>query len=380
MSQNHYQVLGVGATASAHDIKAAYKRLAIQYHPDKHGGSTRYEEQFKAVNAAYRVLSDAGRRAVYDHQLRRAAQALEAQRQQQAYRHQGQRVYGVPMPPPPAPMRTRTPAGSAERHYRPIPKRRKFTRRDYLLTAGFIGLFVLFIFSVKVTMDHVTAVGNYDDGLRAYAEGEWSTAHSFFSEALHFKPNYTEALRRRAEITELVYHQPAVAQNDYRAALPNTTHPTDRAFILHRLGRYEARQQQPIVADQLLTQAVTLDSTRAGAWILRGEIRLLTKRQFRLAIRDLSTGLRQRTVAGRAPTLYALTLRGLAYYRLGDYGRAQQDYQLVAKANPTNGQVHYLLGRVAQRQGQQEEACAAFTQALRLGYSFASAAQKQSCQ
>ncbi|QNP53402.1 J domain-containing protein [Hymenobacter qilianensis] len=99
MSQNHYQVLGVGATASVRDIKAAYKRLAIQYHPDKHGGSTRYEEHFKAVNAAYRVLSDAGRRAVYDHQLRRAAQAQEAQRQQQAYRQQGQRVYGVPMPP-----------------------------------------------------------------------------------------------------------------------------------------------------------------------------------------------------------------------------------------------------------------------------------------
>ncbi|SMB82174.1 heat shock protein DnaJ domain protein [Hymenobacter roseosalivarius DSM 11622] len=379
MSQNHYQVLGVGTTASAPDIKAAYKRLAIQYHPDKHGGSTRFEEQFKAVNAAYRVLSDAGRRAAYDHQLRRAAHVQELQRQQQAYRQQGQRVYGVPMPPPPAPMRTRTPAGSAERHYRTIPKRRKFTRRDFLLTAGFIGLFVLFVFSVKATMDHVTAVGNYDDGLRAYADGEWSTAHSFFSEALHFKPDYTEALRRRAEITELIYHQPAVAQNDYRAALPHTTRPADRAFILHRLGRYEARTQQPALADQLLTQAVALDSTRAGAWILRGEIRLLTKRQFSLAVRDLSTGLRQRTVAGRAPTLYALTLRGLAHYRLGDYARAQQDYQLVANANPTNGQVHYLLGRVAQRQGQLAEACAAFTQAVRLGYSFASAAQRQSC-
>jgi curved DNA-binding protein CbpA len=379
LSQNHYQVLGVGSTASARDIKAAYKRLAIQYHPDKHGGSTRFEEQFKAVNAAYRVLSDVGRRAAYDHQLRRAAHVQELQRQQQAYRQQGQRVYGVPMPPPPQPMRTRTPAGSAERHYRSIPKRRKFTRRDYLLTAGFIALFALFIFSVKVTMDHVTAVSNYDDGLRAYADGEWSTAHSFFSEALHFKPNYTEALRRRAEITELIYHQPAVAQHDYRAALPRTTHPADRAFILHRLGRYEARQQ-PALADQLLTQAVALDSTRAGAWILRGEIRLLTKRQFSPAVRDLSTGLRQRTVAGRAPTLYALTLRGLAHYRLGDYARAQQDYQLVANANPANGQVYYLLGRVAQRQGQSAEACAAFTQAVRLGYSFASVAQKQNCQ
>ena len=379
MSQNHYQVLGIAATASAREIKAAYKRLAIQFHPDKHGGSARFEEQFKAVNAAYRVLSDVGRRAAYDHQLRRAAHIVELQRQQQAYRQQAQHVYGGPMPPPPPPMRTRQPAGSAERYYRTIPKRRKFTRRDYLLTAGFIGLFVLFIFSVKVTMDHVTAISNYDDGLRAYADGEWSTAHSFFSEALHFKPSYTAALRRRAEITELIYHQPAVAQNDYRAALPETTHPADQAFILHRLGRYEARHRQSALAERLLTQAVTLDSTRAGAWLLRGEIRLFSKRQFGPAVRDLATGLRQRTVAGWPPTLYALTLRGLAYYRLGDYDRAQADYQRVATADPTNGQVQYLLGRVAERRGQRAEACTAFTQAVRLGYAFAAAAKNQSC-
>ncbi|MGY2130820.1 DnaJ domain-containing protein [Hymenobacter sp. HD11105] len=379
MSQNHYQVLGVGTTASARDIKAAYKRLAVQFHPDKHGGSAKFEEQFKAVNAAYRVLSDVGRRAAYDHQLRRAAHINELQRQQQAYRQQAQHVYKSPMPPPPAPIRTRPPAGAAERHYRTIPKRRKFTRRDYLLTAGFLGLFVLFIISVKVTMDHVTAVSNYDDGLRAYADGEWSTAHSFFSEALHFKPDYAEALRRRAEITELIYHQPGAAVDDYRAALLKTTRRADRSFILHRLGRYEARRQQPASAESLLSQAVQLDSTRAGAWLLRGEIRLFSKREFGAAARDLSTGLRQRTVAGRAPTLYALTLRGLAFYRLGEFSRAQADYQLVAAADSTNGQVYYLLGRVAQRQGQQAEACAAFKQAVRLGYGFASAAQKQSC-
>lgn len=365
--------------ASAREIKAAYKRLAVQYHPDKHGGSTRFEEQFKAVNAAYRILSDAGRRAAYDHQLQRAAHIMELQRQQQAYRQQAQRVYGAPIPPPPAPIRTRPPAGAAERYYRTIPKRRKFTRRDYLLTLGFIGLFILFIVSVKVTMDHVTAVSNYEDGVRAYADGEWSTAHSFFSEALHFKPGYTEARRRRAEITELIYHQPEVAQADYRILLPKTTRPANRAFVLYRLARYEARKQQPALAERLLTQAVILDSARAGAWLLRGEIRLFHKRQFGPAVRDLSTGLRQRTVAGRAPTLYALTLRGLAYYRLGDYNRAKADYLRVLAANPNAGQVQYLLGRLAQRQGQQAEACAAFTAAVRLGYGFASAAQQQTC-
>ena len=49
MSQNHYSILGVSASAPAADIKRAYRRLAVQFHPDKHGGNPRFEEQFKAV-------------------------------------------------------------------------------------------------------------------------------------------------------------------------------------------------------------------------------------------------------------------------------------------------------------------------------------------
>ncbi|RZK18505.1 MAG: J domain-containing protein, partial [Hymenobacter sp.] len=80
MSQNHYQVLGVPASASAEAIKQAYRRLANQLHPDKHGGDPRYEEQFKVVASAYRVLADPGRRAQYDYQLQQAAHSAESQR------------------------------------------------------------------------------------------------------------------------------------------------------------------------------------------------------------------------------------------------------------------------------------------------------------
>ncbi|RZK23817.1 MAG: J domain-containing protein, partial [Hymenobacter sp.] len=68
MSQNHYQVLGVLPAASAEAIKQAYRRLAIQLHPDKHGGDPHYAEQFKTVATAYRVIGDPARRAQYDFQ------------------------------------------------------------------------------------------------------------------------------------------------------------------------------------------------------------------------------------------------------------------------------------------------------------------------
>ena len=61
-----YQALGVERTASDDDIKQAYRKLAMKYHPDRNGGSKEAEEQFKVVTEAYDVLKDPQKRAAYD--------------------------------------------------------------------------------------------------------------------------------------------------------------------------------------------------------------------------------------------------------------------------------------------------------------------------
>ncbi len=61
-----YQVLGVSSTASADDIKKAYRKLAKQHHPDLKPGRSGNEERFKEISAAYTILSDPEKRARYD--------------------------------------------------------------------------------------------------------------------------------------------------------------------------------------------------------------------------------------------------------------------------------------------------------------------------
>src|SRR5215213_9149211 len=61
--RDYYEVLGVSRSASADEIKKAFRRLAVQHHPDKEGGS---EEKFKEINEAYEVLKDASKRQRYD--------------------------------------------------------------------------------------------------------------------------------------------------------------------------------------------------------------------------------------------------------------------------------------------------------------------------
>ncbi|WP_310599276.1 DnaJ C-terminal domain-containing protein [Desulfobulbus sp.] len=62
----YYQVLGVAKTATADEIKKAYRKLAVKYHPDKNPGDKKAEEKFKEISEAYAVLSDQEKRQQYD--------------------------------------------------------------------------------------------------------------------------------------------------------------------------------------------------------------------------------------------------------------------------------------------------------------------------
>ena len=64
--RDYYEILGVAKNADGDAIKKAYRRLAIQYHPDKNQGSPEAEEKFKEATEAYEVLRDDQKRAAYD--------------------------------------------------------------------------------------------------------------------------------------------------------------------------------------------------------------------------------------------------------------------------------------------------------------------------
>jgi molecular chaperone DnaJ len=66
MAQDYYDLLGVGRTASADDIKKAFRKLAMQHHPDRNPGDKTAEDKFKEAAEAYAVLADAEKRSLYD--------------------------------------------------------------------------------------------------------------------------------------------------------------------------------------------------------------------------------------------------------------------------------------------------------------------------
>jgi len=66
MKKDYYEILGIERGATAEQIKKAYRKKAIEYHPDKNPGDKQAEENFKAAAEAYEVLSDADKKARYD--------------------------------------------------------------------------------------------------------------------------------------------------------------------------------------------------------------------------------------------------------------------------------------------------------------------------
>ena len=79
MVKNYYKILGVNKTASEDDIKKAYKKMALKFHPDKNKEPDA-EEKFKEIAEAYEVLSDRGKKHKYDSSNRRNSTPTDPER------------------------------------------------------------------------------------------------------------------------------------------------------------------------------------------------------------------------------------------------------------------------------------------------------------
>ena len=70
VTRDYYSTLGLRPDSSAEEIKKVYRKLAMQYHPDRNGGNPESEERLKEINEAYQILGDEEKRRRYDLQYR----------------------------------------------------------------------------------------------------------------------------------------------------------------------------------------------------------------------------------------------------------------------------------------------------------------------
>src|SRR3989344_1032047 len=74
--RDYYEILGLNKNSSTEEIKKAYRKLALKYHPDKNPGDKTAEEKFKEISEAYEVLSDTQKKKTYDQFGHAASQGM----------------------------------------------------------------------------------------------------------------------------------------------------------------------------------------------------------------------------------------------------------------------------------------------------------------
>lgn len=362
MEYNLYNVLGISPEASLKEVKVAYKRLALKYHPDRNPGNARAEELFKLVNSAYQTLSNPSKRARYD--LR-----LQFQRQQRAVvQHQQYQD--------PRFAKTRTPAGVSERHYRNIRRDdNKFSRKDWYITFGFVAGLLFFSLLLKVAMDHITGEDKYKTALTYIEDGKYSSAHRLLSDAIDFMPENAAAYEERAKIELNVFDNYSSALRDLNRVIALREQPSAQVFYMRGRSYQQLKKYQQ--AEEDLTRAINLNDTLWSAHLARGEVRLFYLSKYAPAIADLSLYLDNSS--NNADVVAALTYRGFGYYKLGEFNLSEQDYRRALAKDKGNGRVYYLLGRTEIEQ-QSDSACVHFYQAYQLGYSAALLELEANCQ
>lgn len=367
MNYNFYSILGVSPTASAKEVKGAYKQLALKYHPDRNPGNARAEDLFKLVNAAYQTLSNPAKRARYDMRLQ-----LQRQQQRAVVQHPNQPPYDGTRY-----AHTRQPAGVSERHYRNIKRDdNRFARKDWYITFGFVAGLLFFSLLLKLAMDRITGEDKYKTAIAYIEDGKYSSAHRLLSDAIRFMPKNVAAYEARARIELNVFENYAAALRDLNKAIALREQPSAQDYYMR--GRSYRQLAQYRQAEQDLTRALQLDRKLWRAHLVRGEVRLFYLKDYEQGIEDLSVFLAH---SGKGPErVSALTYRGFGYFKIGDYVLSEQDYQAALALDKENGRVYYLLGRVVAAQQQSDAACAYFSKAYQLGYSSALLELRARCQ
>ncbi|MEJ8802512.1 DnaJ domain-containing protein [Pontibacter sp. H249] len=364
MDRNYYSILGISPSATTQEVKAAYKRLAVKYHPDKNQGNVLAEEMFKQVNTAYQTLSDTNKRARYDLRLQYQRERQRVLRHQQAF---DPRYY-----------QTRKPAGVSERYYRPIKRDNyRFSRKDWYITVAFVAGLLTFSLLLKVVMDYVTGEDKYKTALTYIEDGKYSSAHRLLSDAIHFMPDNADAYEARAMIELDIYENYSAALDDLNKAVKLKAKPSAQIYFMR--GRSYQQMEQYQQAEKDLTQAIMLNKNLWSAYLARGEVRLFFLGKYEEAISDLSVYLKNSKRSNK-DWLTALTFRGFGYSKLKDFYAAELDYRTVYKLDKQNGRVLYLLGRNEVEQLKSDSACTHFYQAYQLGYSAALFEMRMNCE
>jgi len=346
VAENYYQILGVGVRASQAEIKAAYKKLALQYHPDRHQGSVAYEEKFKKILEAYQTLSDSQKKDRYDMSLfyqamRSSAKSGDAG-PDPAYRN----VPRTPRARDDEEYRRRKAEREAYREFAGPPPDRRITPHTVAIALLVLSCFIMLSWWLGYAMNHHMA-------RKHMAEGDFVTA-------LEFDDEYAEAYHARFMAMQRMNAKPAFLLGDLNRAIRFADEPNP-IWLMERATLYLA------LDSALLSERDLLAARKAGpladtVCLVLGDYygKVLNQPEKALSWYDSALQIRPRNFP-------ALLGKAEMLYRLKRFSQALPVLNSCIERGANNRQLFFYRGSVLLAMGRKEEACLDLNQALNMG-------------
>ncbi len=353
MRVNYYSVLAIDRKASKKEIKDAYKKLAMQYHPDRNNGTKESEEQFKRINEAYTVLSDPAKKLIYDQQLDFASY-------QQYTRYTPE-------------------TAKYTKHYSPKHQsavnleqlKNDYNERNKVNGAKsgwsnvlFMGtVFLVFITATILYFSmakQLNAVNYYDNAVLLLKDKDYTASLKELDKALEKNKKFSEAYYLRAEIRYILKQDLNLAVSDYTQAFTYKPKLINDSTLLHRaLCYYNLQEFNNALAD--LDKALKLNPTYDSLIYYRGATYAqLFKYKEALEIFN--------NLADFSPQFEkTYSARAFCLSHLGRHKEVLPDLNRAITADSTNHTYLLLRGNTYFELNQTQEACKDWSKALLYG-------------
>ncbi|MFN6944420.1 MAG: DnaJ domain-containing protein [Cytophagaceae bacterium] len=353
MKFNFYQILGVSQTASQAEIKSAYKKLAVKYHPDKNLGNKFAEEHFKKVNEAYQVLSDSVKKNIYDAKLIYGTQRSSSN------------TSGVNSNTRPKARKKRPTAYSTKKN-NPVVKK-KYVFFSLAFFSIIIGLTVLFYnYMNKYSSDKY-----YLEALELNQKGQYLAAFEKYSLSIELNDVNPAPYFKRGLLRNTLFSDPGGSAYDFSRYITLSENPEAEAYYQRSLAFVQMRKYDQAMND--LIRYTDVHTHNDSAYYIMGEIFLYHSGKINNAISMYTKSIQLN--AGDN----AYFGRGHAYLQLAQYDSARADFIKVTELNPMNKESYYYLGFSYLGSKDTLNACSSWETALKKGMEDAEDPIKKVC-
>ncbi|HSZ24407.1 MAG TPA: DnaJ domain-containing protein [Cytophagaceae bacterium] len=359
MSFTLYDILGVSSSASTADIKATYKKLAKQYHPDKNPGSTWHEDQFKRINQAYQILSNPIQRRIYDDRL-----------EYEIFHKQKPKTN--PNPPPPRKKTTayKRPVYTEKKPYEIIISNKKLN----LIILGYYLIAIVALELCYQLIDYQKTRQLFVKAQEYEKRGQFDEAIRTYAAIIAMNDGDDEAYEKRGIVKLKAGSDIQDALDDFSDAIDNTRNPSDTLVMKHAKCHFNLQNYSLALVDfeSILNKE---DSPQPDSFFYYKATCNFFLAHYQAAISDYSKFIQTTPNSGEAHFK-----RGFCYYQIKDYKNALPDYNYTIKWQPENGENYYYRGFIKFALKDSINGCMDITDAFLLGFSEAGEAMKKHCQ